>query len=118
MKNTLNRMISVLLLIALCITLMPVNAFADDEDPHVHEYTAVVVAPTCTDQGYTTHTCSCGDAFNDSYVDPLGHDYSLARTVEPTCTEQGYSVYRCSRCGDEYCDDFTPTVAHDPQPVS
>jgi len=40
---------------------------------HKHEYVAVVTAPTCTKQGYTTYTCSCGDEYIDDYVDALGH---------------------------------------------
>ena len=33
-----------------------------------HNYTAVVTAPTCKAQGYTTHTCTnCGDSYQDSY---------------------------------------------------
>ena len=36
----------------------------------VHEYTDTVVAPTCTEQGYTTHTCACGESHVDeAYVD-------------------------------------------------
>ena len=39
-----------------------------------HSYNAVVTKPTCTDKGYTTHTCStCGDSYKDSYVNALGH---------------------------------------------
>ena len=36
-----------------------------------HSLTSVVTAPTYTAQGYTTHTCSCGHSYVDSYVDPL-----------------------------------------------
>ena len=43
--------------------------------PHEHTYTETVTAPTCTEQGYTTHTCECGDSYVDTYVDALGHDY-------------------------------------------
>ena len=42
---------------------------------HEHSYTAVVTAPTCTEQGYTTHTCACGHSYVDSYTDPTGHHY-------------------------------------------
>ena len=39
-----------------------------------HTYEEVVTAPTCTEQGYTTHTCTkCGDSYVDSYVEALGH---------------------------------------------
>ena len=40
---------------------------------HVHSYSAVVVAPTCTKWGYTEHMCSCGEAYRDTYVKPVGH---------------------------------------------
>ena len=34
-----------------------------------HNYQSVVTAPTPSAQGYTTHTCSCGDSYVDSYTD-------------------------------------------------
>ena len=40
-----------------------------------HSYTSVVTEPTCTAQGYTTHTCTCGDSYVDSYTNALGHSY-------------------------------------------
>ena len=45
------------------------------DETHTHNYNAVVTAPTCTEKGYTTHTCSCGDSYVDSYTNALGHDY-------------------------------------------
>lgn len=53
---------------------------------HVHSYTAVVTAPTCAVQGYTTYTCSCGDYYYDDYVPALGHNY-----VNGVCTRCGAS---------------------------
>lgn len=45
-------------------------------DPsHPHEFTPSVVAPDCTEQGFTSYTCSCGYGYTDNYVYPLGHDY-------------------------------------------
>jgi hypothetical protein len=45
-------------------------------------YTDVVTAPTVTDQGYTTHTCTvCGYSFADTFTDPLGYDYTVTFTV-------------------------------------
>ncbi len=43
---------------------------------HVHNYTAAVTAPTCTAQGYTTYTCTCGDSYVGSYVDAIDHSYA------------------------------------------
>ena len=64
-----------------------------------HSHNAVVTEPTCTEQGYTTHTCHCGDEYTDSYVDALGHDAIPHDSKAPTCTEIGWSAYvTCSRC--------------------
>ena len=38
-----------------------------------HRYSSIVTAPTCTEQGYTTYTCACGDSYVGDYVDVLGH---------------------------------------------
>ena len=64
-----------------------------------HSYTSVVTEPTCTEQGYTTHTCACGDSYVDSYVDALGHSFGeWTVTTAPTCTEKGVETRYCSRC--------------------
>ena len=65
-----------------------------------HDYESVVTAPTCTEQGYTTHTCTtCGDTYVDTYVDTLGHDISIWKAVtEATCTTDGSERRDCSRC--------------------
>lgn len=49
--------------------------FVEDPDKHKHAYTAAVTAPTCTEQGYTTYTCACGDSYVADYVDALDHTY-------------------------------------------
>ncbi|MBQ1820200.1 MAG: InlB B-repeat-containing protein [Clostridia bacterium] len=42
-------------------------------------YNDVVTAPTVTEQGYTTHTCTvCGYTFVDSYVDALGYTVTFS----------------------------------------
>ena len=53
---------------------------------HTHNYASKVVQPTCTAQGYTIHTCSCGNSYKDSYVNALGHSYSGGA---------------CTRCGQK-----------------
>ena len=66
---------------------------------HEHSYTAVVTAPTCTEKGYTTHTCACGDSYVDTYVDALGHAWDNGTvTKQPTATETGIKTYTCTRC--------------------
>ena len=54
--------------------------------PHTHSYTAVVTAPTCTEKGYTTYTCACGDSYKKDFVSALGHDFK-----DGTCTRCGAS---------------------------
>ena len=68
-------------------------------EAHEHSYTAVVTPPTCTEKGYTTHTCSCGDSYVDTYVDALGHAWDSGTvTKQPTATETGVRTYTCTRC--------------------
>ncbi len=66
-----------------------------------HSYTEEVTAPTCTEQGYTTHTCgNCGDVYIDTYVDAKGHTIVDIPAVEATCKETGLTAgKKCSACG-------------------
>ena len=69
------------------------------ETAHEHSYDAVVTAPTCTEKGYTTHTCACGDSYVDTYVDALGHAWDNGTvTKQPTATETGIKTFTCTRC--------------------
>ena len=66
---------------------------------HKHEYTDEVVAPTCTEKGYTKHTCECGDTYNDSEVDALGHKFGEWEVVEEATEEEtGLKERVCSVC--------------------
>ena len=68
-------------------------------EAHEHSYTAVVTPPTCTEKGYTTHTCACGDSYVDTYTDALGHAWDSGKvTKQPTATETGIRTYTCTRC--------------------
>ena len=66
-----------------------------------HKYTTKVTAPTCTAQGYTTHTCSvCAESYKDTYVNAKGHSWDSGEiTTQPTCTATGVKTYTCSDCG-------------------
>ncbi len=66
----------------------------------VHEYKTVVTEPTCTEQGYTTYTCTkCNDSYVDNYTNALGHDFGEWKLTTPaTCTEIGVETRYCSRC--------------------
>ena len=80
-----------LLMIVLLLTLVGCG--------HKHEYTDEVVAPTCTEKGYTKHTCECGDTYNDSDVDAKGHSYGEWEVVEEATEEEtGLKERVCSVC--------------------
>lgn len=70
---------------------------------HIAAFTDTVVAPTCTEQGYTHHVCTVKgcpyDAVDDTFVEAAGHKWALTTTLPPTCTEQGTAFYKCSACG-------------------
>lgn len=81
------------------------------ETTHVHSYTSKVIAPTCTEGGYTTFTCGCGDAYTADQTDATGHNYR-DQVISPTCTENGYTTYTCSVCGDSYTGSKTNATGH------
>lgn len=101
----------------------------------VHDYVTTVVAPTCTEQGYTLHECECGYSYRSDETPALGHDYvetsletytctrcgdtysdhvhSYSSTVvPPTCEEDGYTLHECA-CGHSYRDNPVEKLGHD-----
>ena len=63
-----------------------------------HNYESVVTAPTCTEGGYTTHTCTvCGDSYVTDETEALGHSF-----VDGTCTVCGIGVARNTNTGTNY----------------
>ena len=82
------------------------NQFSIDV-PHVHshEYVADITVPTCTEQGYTTHTCACGDSYVDSFVDALGHKFGqYISNDDATVTSDGTKTAVCERDGCKTTD--------------
>ncbi|MBQ9847608.1 MAG: hypothetical protein IJO64_00920 [Clostridia bacterium] len=104
-----------------------------------HNYGSVITEPDCELGGYTTHTCSrCGDSYNDSYTQPLGHKAGVEATctadqvctvcrktlvsalghkyeteiTEPSCESSGFTTHTCMRCGNVSKDSFTKPLGH------
>lgn len=105
---------------------------------HVHTYSVVVTPASCSERGYTTHTCTgCGFQYVDSYVPALGHDLVVVSngngthttycsrgdvdpvvencvydegkvTLSPTRTEPGTRTYTCGVCGYQYDEEIAP----------
>ena len=54
---------------------------------HTHDFKVTITAPTCTESGYTTHACECGETYTDSYVSAIGHDWEDATCgLAKTCS--------------------------------
>ena len=124
------RFLSLLLAVTMAFSLLPSTALAlgdDDETPimggdtggggtsHTHEYTDSVVPPTCTEDGYTLHTCACGDSYISDPVYATGHTSVHVPEQAPTCTRVGYGAgERCSVCYEilSGCEEI-PAVGHD-----
>ena len=74
-----------------------------EECDHSNPSVEIIVAPTCTESGYTVKKCTrCGKEIDQhtNITDALGHHF-VETTVAPTCTESGYTVQKCSVCGEE-----------------
>ena len=59
-------------------------------DYHKHNYASVIIAPTCTEQGYTTYTCNCGDRYV-KYAEATGH-------------QDAHNDGICDNCEIQLCD--------------
>ena len=84
------------------------------EVPHEHEYLLTdAKAETCTEDGYATYTCECGDSY--TVIHPAyGHQFAADDcpvVTAPTCTQEGYTTYTCP-CGETYVTDFVPATGH------
>ena len=68
-----------------------------------HDYKSEVTAPTCTEMGYTTNTCSrCGDTNKSNYTEPAGHkpsDWIIDK--EPTTDSEGSKHKECTVCSEK-----------------
>lgn len=81
---------------------------------HTHAYTATVTDPTCTEKGFTTYSCACGDTYTADEVEALGHEY-VDEVIEPTTESEGYTLHTCSRCGHSYMDNYTEKLPQEPE---
>ena len=70
---------------------------------HIAQFEDTVIAPTCTEQGYTHHVCTVKDCpydpVDDTFVSATDHTWVKTQTNPPTCTAQGTAFYKCSACG-------------------
>ena len=77
---------------------------------HEHTYKTEVVAPTCTEQGYTLHTCTgCGDSYKDTYVSALGHSYGEPSWAWSEDYTNATATFTCTN-DSEHVNTLTATV--------
>ena len=80
-----------------------------------HHYEAVVTAPTCTAEGYTTYTCTaCGDSYVGDRVEAKGHVAVRDDAVGATCTGSGLTEgSHCLICGEVIvAQEVIPATGH------
>ena len=79
-----------------------------------HSYTETVTAPTCTEDGFTTHTCGrCGDTYTDGETAKTGHVWGSWQTITPaTCTTTGMEQRVCGNDNSHVEKRETAKTAH------
>ncbi len=95
---------------------VPLDNATKHYDYHVHNYNVSTTVPTCTEQGYTTYTCECGDSYVDDYVDATGHSHTSEITTPATHTTTGIMTYTCA-CGDSYTEVIAKIEKHNYESV-
>ncbi len=81
-------------------TTTPAPKPAPHEHNHTKELTKVM---TCTESGFYTYTCSCGDSYTQEIL-PIGHEYEETERVEPVCEIEGLITYTCKNCEESYME--------------
>ncbi|MGN0516091.1 leucine-rich repeat domain-containing protein, partial [Eubacterium sp.] len=80
-----------------------------------HSYTKEVIAPTCSQQGYTKYTCErCGDSYKDDFTDTTAHSFTYyVSDGNATCTKDGTKTASCDRCSaTDTVTDFGSMLPH------
>ena len=69
-------------------------------------------APTCTETGEKTYTCTRCNVTKTEAVEALGHHYSVEWTIdkEATTTETGSKSHHCTVCGDRADITIIPMI--------
>lgn len=99
-----------------------------DPEVHRHTFSQSAVDPDCTEQGYTVNTCYCGYSYNDSFVDPLGHNHIQGKCtrcgninatdgLEYTLFDKDGSYYICSGLGTATQTDIVIAPEYNGKPV-
>ena len=84
------------------------------EDTHTHQYTEEITkAPTCSEEGEKTFTCSCNDSYTEA-IEKLPHTEEAIPAVAPTCTASGLTEgKKCTVCNEVIkAQETDPATGH------
>ena len=78
-----------------------------------HKYTTTVVSPTCSESGYTLHSCeNCGKNYKDTYTNATGeHTWYDVYVVISNCVERKV-LKSCSVCNKTQIIEEEPNEDH------
>ena len=75
---------------------------AEPSEPHVHSYTVVKTAPTCSEHGYNVYSCSCGHIYKTLVNRTHAHSTKyVEKNVVADGEEITYNAEICINCGIE-----------------
>ena len=110
LENIMKKKIIVVIFAAVFCCSLAAGLTACKKISHEHTYETEVVAPTCTEQGYTLHTCKgCGDSYKDTYVSALGHSYGEPSWAWSEDYTNATATFTCTN-DSEHVNTLTATV--------
>ena len=70
-----------------------------NQEAHQHDYAQTVIPPTCTEGGYITFTCECGDTYDGYHIPPIPHiPGNWVVITEPQIGVEGLRERSCAIC--------------------
>ena len=110
MGKKMKKQLAWLLCLALCLSLFPSAAFAEDGQEETASPAGEVYPDQTEDTWDSPEKSEESDNGNVDEIPAHEHVYQ-AFVTEATCTEQGYTTYFCD-CGDSYISDYTESLNH------
>lgn len=96
-----------------CLSCLSFGFAGCTETEHVHSFKEEIVAPTCTNGGYTQYNCTdCDYFYRDNFTDPTGNHVPVTdEAVDATCTTDGLTEgSHCRDCNAVLVEQQTVTA--------
>ena len=87
-----------LLYVLFILSLLIIVSSCTPKEVHEHIYNAVVTDYTCSERGYTTYTCECGDSYVADYTEPAHRWGEWVVVEESTQQQNGVMERYCDEC--------------------